>query len=200
MTYLLLFLKLIYFMLPAYFANMSPVFGRFIFSKQVMTPIDFGVEIKGKPLFGRHKTIGGFLFGVIIALAAGYLQFLLYSRLKNICFVDYRDLWLDISLLMGLGAMTGDLVKSFIKRRLNLKPGKPWYPFDGLDFVVGALIFVYPVYFPGWLNIIFIFSISLIGHVLVNWIGYLLNLRKKRDIIDLSFLAKVFKKWQRKSQ
>ena len=136
-------------MLPAYFANMSAVFGKFIFSKQVMTPIDFGIKIKGKPLFGKHKTIGGFLFGILMALVAGYLQFLLYPRLKNICFIDYRALWGNLSFLMGLGAMTGDLAKSFFKRRLNLAPGKPWFPFDSVDFVMGALIFAYPIYFPG---------------------------------------------------
>jgi CDP-2,3-bis-(O-geranylgeranyl)-sn-glycerol synthase len=190
-----LLLKLIYFMLPAYLANMAPVFGKYIFSKWTLTPIDFGTEIGGKPLFGKHKTIGGFLFAIIVAVSVGYLQFLLYPGLYNFCFIDYRTLWLNLSFLMGLGVMTGDLVKSFFKRRLNLKAGKPWFPFDELDFVIGALIFISPIYFPGWPNTVFIIIISLAGHILTNWIGYLIKVKKKRDVIDFpSYLAKILKK------
>jgi CDP-2,3-bis-(O-geranylgeranyl)-sn-glycerol synthase len=201
MAYFLLLLKLIYFMLPAYFANMAPVFSKYIFSKQALSPIDFGIEVKGEPLLGKHKTIGGFLFGIIVALGIGYFQFLLYPRLKEICFVNYHNLWAELSFLMGLGAMTGDLVKSFFKRRLNLKAGKPWIPFDELDFVAGALIFVSPVYFIGWLNIALILLISLIGHIFINWLGFRLNLRKKREVIDLqTYLSALFKKWQGRFQ
>jgi len=201
MAYLLLLLKLIYFMLPAYFANMAPVFSKYIFSKQALSPIDFGIEIKGQPLLGRHKTIGGFLFGIIVALGIGYLQARLFPYLKDFCFVNYHNLWANFSLLMGLGAMTGDLVKSFLKRRLGLKAGKPWVPFDELDFVAGALIFVSPVYFIGWLNIFLTSLISLLGHILINWFGYRLNLRKKREIIDLqTHLTNLFKKRQKKSR
>lgn len=199
MALLLLILKLIYFMLPAYFANMAPVFSKYIFSKQALSPIDFGIEVKGQPLLGRHKTIGGFLFGIIVALGIGYLQLLLFPRLKEICFVNYNDLWVNLSFLMGLGAMTGDLIKSFFKRRLNFKAGKPWIPFDELDFVAGALIFVSPAYFIGWLNIALISLISLVGHVLLNWLGYRLNLRKKREIIDLqTYLSNLLKDWRQR--
>lgn len=199
MTYLVLLLKLIYFMLPAYFANMSPVFAKYIFSRQIVSPIDFGVKTGGHPLFGKHKTIGGFIFGALVALGIGYLQFILYPRLKDFCFIDYHNLWATASLLLGLGALIGDLVKSFFKRMINIKAGKSWLPFDQLDFVIGALIFVSPVYFLGWINIIIIVFISLIGHILINWIGYLLNIRKKSDIIDVrSYFANFFKKWQRK--
>jgi CDP-2,3-bis-(O-geranylgeranyl)-sn-glycerol synthase len=200
MAYLTLLLKLIYFMLPAYFANMAPVFSKYIFSKQALSPIDFGIEVKGQPLFGKHKTIGGYLFGIIVALGIGYLQLLLYPYLKDLCLVSYRNLWAELSFLMGLGAMTGDLIKSFFKRRLNLKAGKPWIPFDELDFVAGALILVSPVYFIGWLNIALISLISLIGHVLLNWLGYRLNLREKREILDLqTYLTNLFKKRQKRS-
>jgi CDP-2,3-bis-(O-geranylgeranyl)-sn-glycerol synthase len=182
-------------MLPAYLANMSPIFGKYIFSKQVMTPIDFGIKIKGQPLFGTHKTIGGFLFGIIIALLIGFLQFILYPHIKDICLVDYRNLWVEISFLLGLGAMSGDLAKSFFKRRLNIKPGKPWVPFDEFDFAIGALILASPAYFPGWLNAALILAISTVGHVLIDWIGYFLKIRKKKEIVNIqSYLIKIFKK------
>lgn len=196
MNYIGLILKLIYFMLPAHFANMSPVFGKFIFSKFILTPIDFGLEAGGRPLFGRHKTIGGFLFGIIVALIIGYFQYILYPRLKDFCFIDYGRFWVDVSFLLGFGAMTGDLIKSFFKRRLNIKAGAPWVPFDEIDFVIGALVFVSPVYFLGWANIFLSLIIGIFGHALVNWLGFLLRIRKKKEIIDLpAFLIKTYKKW-----
>jgi CDP-diglyceride synthetase len=45
--------------------------------------------------------------------------------------------------------MTGDAVKSFFKRRLGITPGKSWFPFDQLDFVLGAILFVSIIKFPG---------------------------------------------------
>jgi CDP-2,3-bis-(O-geranylgeranyl)-sn-glycerol synthase len=44
----------------------------------------------------------------------------------------------------GLGAMADDSAKSFFKRRLGIPPGSPRIPFDQLDFVLRALIFVAP--------------------------------------------------------
>lgn len=195
MTIVILLLKLTYFMLPAYFANMAPVFAKYIFSRKVLTPIDLGAEVGGHPLFGKHKTFGGFIFGVFIGIATVYIQFLLYPHLKDFCLVDYSALWIQLGFLLGLGAITGDLVESFFKRRFNLKSGKPWLPYDELDFSIGALIFVSPVYFPGWANSGLILLISMLGDILVGWLGYLLHIRKKKDIVDIpGVIAKFFRR------
>jgi TolB-like protein len=39
----------------------------------------------------------------------------------------------------GVGAMAGDSAKSFVKRRLRIPPGRPWLPFDQVDFVMSSL-------------------------------------------------------------
>ena len=52
---ILFLLKILYFMSPAYFANMAPViFRKFNF---LAIPIDFGKKINNKPLLGKTKTI-----------------------------------------------------------------------------------------------------------------------------------------------
>jgi CDP-2,3-bis-(O-geranylgeranyl)-sn-glycerol synthase len=41
---------------------------------------------------------------------------------------------------ISMGALFGDIVESFFKRRIGKERGESWYPFDQLDFVLGALI------------------------------------------------------------
>ncbi|HPU94727.1 MAG TPA: CDP-archaeol synthase, partial [Candidatus Gracilibacteria bacterium] len=35
----------------------------------------------------------------------------------------------------------GDSVKSFVKRRVGIAPGKPFHVFDQVDYVIGSLVF-----------------------------------------------------------
>ena len=39
------------------------------------------------------------------------------------------------------GALFGDIIESFFKRRIGKNRGENWIPFDQLDFIVGVLIF-----------------------------------------------------------
>ena len=110
-SFLFFILKCIYLMLPAYFANMSPV----IFKKINFLdyPVDFNKKISGQPIFGRNKTFRGFFFGVISAIVIAYLQFLLYNAdfFNKLSFTDYNN-WILFGFLMGFGALAGDLAKS----------------------------------------------------------------------------------------
>ncbi len=172
-------LKCFYLMLPAYFANMAPVIVKkmnlFVF------PIDFDKKLNKKPILGKNKTFRGLIFGIIFAIIVAYLQFLLYKAefFKDISFIDYQN-WLLFGLLIGLGALMGDLVKSFFKRRLGLKPGAKFVPFDQTDFVVGALVFIMP-FFNLTLKI-FITSLllSFILHIVVNHTAFYLRVRNER--------------------
>lgn len=175
----LFLLKCLYLMLPAYFANMAPVMVKKI--KLFDYSIDFNKTFCNKPILGKNKTFRGLIFGVIFAVIIAYLQFLAYNAyfFKNISFFDYKN-WLLFGLLMGLGALTGDLVKSFFKRRLGIKPGEKFVPFDQTDFVAGALAFVMPIF-----NLTFrIFAasllLSLVLHIVVNHIAFYLRIRNEK--------------------
>jgi len=126
-----------YFMLPAYFANMAPVIVKGIL-KPLAFPLDFNKQLNGKPLFGKNKTFRGLIFAVIFGIAIAFLQHYFYTSFRAISFIDYSS-WLLFGFLMGFGAIFGDLVKSFIKRRLDVTPGKMFFPWDQLDFIFGAL-------------------------------------------------------------
>ncbi|MBW2995370.1 CDP-archaeol synthase, partial [Candidatus Woesearchaeota archaeon] len=80
--------------------------------------------------------------------------------------------------LLGLGAMTGDLVKSFFKRRIGKKPGESWPVFDQLDYVIGALLFGSIVFVPELSIILIILIVTPVLNLLANYLGYILKLKK----------------------
>ena len=173
-------LQYFYFMLPAYFANMAPVIVKNIFNN-LEFPIDFNKKIKNKPIFGKNKTFRGLIFGVLFAVIIAYLQFLFYNNnlFVNISIVNYSD-WLLIGLLMGFGTIFGDLVESFVKRRMNYESGKSFIPWDQMDFVIGALIFVYPIVKLSLDKIIIILLLSFILHIIANHIAFYTGVRRER--------------------
>ncbi len=164
-----------YFMMPAYFANMAPVIVKNCCNK-LAVPIDFG-----KNIFGKNKTFRGFIFGFLFAIIIAFFQFLLYDFkiFRNLSFIDYSN-WFMVGFLLGFGALFGDLVESFIKRGLNIKPGERFVPWDQLDFVFGALLFVGFVVDLNFRMVLVIIVISFIGHILVNHSAYYLGIRKEK--------------------
>ena len=58
----------LWFFLPAAVANVTPIFAAHIsFLKKYDYPIDIYKTYKGKRIFGAHKTIRGFIIGIIFA-------------------------------------------------------------------------------------------------------------------------------------
>jgi len=116
----------------------------------------------------------GFGLGVAIATATAFIQ----SRIH--CWGDFwpRDQWPTVGLAFGLGAMSGDSLKSLAKRLRHIPPGQSWIPMDQLDFVVGALIFVLPWVQLPWGDVALILIVSFVGDVLVNHVSFWLGIRE----------------------
>jgi CDP-2,3-bis-(O-geranylgeranyl)-sn-glycerol synthase len=156
--------QLLYLVLPAYMANMAAPFVKYW--KGWNRPIS-------KRWLGEHKTVVGFVFGILAALFTTYVQ----SRLNwsgNL--VSYID-WVRIGIALGFGAMGGDSLKSLFKRARGIAPGQSWIPADQLDFVVGALVLALPWARPGWPEVIIVLAITFIGHIAANHLAYWLNIR-----------------------
>ncbi len=186
MSFLFLVLQLVYLLVPAAFANMAPPLTKPLLSRLAQSPIDGGLKFRGRPVLGSHKTWGGTLMGILAGILAAFIQHLLSPSFSMLELVDYSD-WAVIGLLLGAGAIIGDLVKSFLKRQLNIKPGQTWVPFDELDFIIGALVFLSPYYFAGWINTFLILAVAFIGHILINLIGFYLHIRKRNEIVTLKY-------------
>jgi len=159
----------LYFIFPAYCANAIPVIlggGR---------PIDSGrTFLDGKPIFGAHKTFRGFFAGLLIGTLIGALQSVISEFFSTPLF-QYPLL---LGFTISLGALLGDLLDSFIKRRLNLSPGAPFPIVDQLDFVVGALLFSLFISPPNLTTALLIIIVTPPIHLLTNFIAYLLGVKK----------------------
>ena len=166
-------LRPLIYVLPAYIANCTPVFvgGG--------PPLDFGRNfIDGKRIFGDNKTIRGLIGGIFLGTLIGFILPLLFP-LVHLPTLTFSDALL-LALLLSLGTHAGDLFGSFIKRRLNMKPGAPAPILDQLGFLIFALAFALP-FFPylTLMEIIVVVVITLIIHPLSNLIAYILKLKDK---------------------
>lgn len=171
-----------YLLLPAYAANMAPVIvGRLGWLKNWNQPLDNNKTWRGRPLLGRNKTWRG----VAAAVLAGCLVSGLQARLFDLTFfnrlslLNYDNYWLAFGVLAGWGAIMGDAVKSFFKRRLGLPPGEAWPVFDQLDFVIGFFALSWP-FLSAWSWPIFLVGLllTLLLHPLVNLTAYIFKIKK----------------------
>jgi CDP-diglyceride synthetase len=103
-------------------ANGTPVVVKKLLGNRLSRPLDSNVRfLDGRPLFGRSKTIRGVVLGVLAATIGAPLI----------------GLGPQVGVLVGSLAMAGDLVSSFVKRRLDLPPSSRA---SGLDQVPESLL------------------------------------------------------------
>jgi CDP-2,3-bis-(O-geranylgeranyl)-sn-glycerol synthase len=157
-------IQLLYVMAPAYAANMAPPFVRYW--RGWNRPIS-------RRWLGAHKTVLGFTLGVLAAVTTTFIQ----SRIAWEGALVASGHWAALGLRFGVGAMTGDIAKSFAKRRAGVAPGDRFVPWDQLDFVLGALALVWGAAALSRADVVTIVLLSVAGHVLVNHLGYWLGIR-----------------------
>lgn len=166
----------LWFIFPAYCANAVPV----IFGGH--RPIDFGKNfLDGKPILGSHKTLRGFFSGLLVGTLVGFLQTILSQQLLIQYYTEFRYTVL-LGFVISLGALIGDIVESFIKRRLDRPPGSSLPIGDQLDFIAGALLFSLSVSPPSVITILIILIITPPIHFLTNLLASSSGIkRKSRD-------------------
>jgi len=156
------------YLIPLYIANATPIL---IHGK---TPIDFNKKLFGKPVFGKGKTIIGAASGIIAGAAAGavisiFVPFVI-GVLPNYIFLAF---------MLGLGAILGDLTKSFFKRRYGIKSGEKWDFADQLDFVAGGIILsAIFARIPEWWVVIALLVATFFIHSATNFVAFRLKLKK----------------------
>ena len=191
----LLLLQSFYLLLPAYFANMAPVIFRRV--NFLNLPVDFGYTLKIKKLanrsnnkhkkntkdriFGDHKTWRGLFFATVTGIVIAFIQYLIqyHSFISALKMFPYNN-WPLIGFLLGFGAIFGDLVKSFFKRRLHIDDGKPLYFFDQLDYVAGSYLFLSLYYVVSLQIIVASVVLSFSLTVIVNHLSFYLGFRKEK--------------------
>jgi CDP-2,3-bis-(O-geranylgeranyl)-sn-glycerol synthase len=112
------------------------------------TPIDFRKTWKdGRRILGDGKTWRGLFAGTFLGMTAGFglavaASYLSASEYDVLGLTNFEGFPLMIPILFSLcfGALLGDIVESFFKRRIGKDRGQDWIPFDQIDFLVGALL------------------------------------------------------------
>ena len=142
--------------LPSYVANSSPV---------VLgggPPVDGGaLWTDGKPILGANKTIRGTITGVLAGTIVGLIQGNLIGGFAQ-----------------SAGAMLGDLLSSFYKRRRDYAPGSSMPIIDQLDFISLAVVLSYPFQQTDLLSVAVIMVVTVPIHYAVNYIAWLVKLKK----------------------
>ena len=180
-------LSCLYFFLPAYFTNMTPPLMRsFGFLKCLDKPVDSGKSFRGQPFFGSHKTWRGVVGGISVGILTVSLQAWLYQFpfIKEISFLNYQEINIFLfGFLISGGAIFGDLFFAFIKRRLKLEPGARFFPFDQINYIIGAALFL-TLFFKSrsfdlmvWLSLLILTPIL---HIMATQIGFLLGLSRSK--------------------
>lgn len=169
----------LYFILPAYFSNGAGlVFGGGM-------PVDFGKSDKnGVRWIGDGVTWKGLIGGTLIGIITGIIQGLVapyilsnFGQFIKTPIITNVSEGILIGFLLGFGALLGDALGSFLKRRIGIGRGQPAPILDQLDFLIVALILVSFVVKLDWLFIILAIVLTLIIHLLANTIAYLLGLK-----------------------
>jgi CDP-2,3-bis-(O-geranylgeranyl)-sn-glycerol synthase len=171
----------VWLMLPALIPNTAAVLfggGR---------PMDLGRSWRGKRVLGDGKTWRGFFGGSLAGVAFGIFQIGLVDLSGSGDRWGFGD-WpwsLCVVLSLAFGAMIGDSVGSFVKRRLDIGRGDKAPGLDQYNFVVGAIVLVL-IFQSGWFIHHYIEDNGIFGLVLflvvvpllhrgVNIIGYKLG-------------------------
>ncbi|WP_414674910.1 CDP-2,3-bis-(O-geranylgeranyl)-sn-glycerol synthase [Methanoregula sp.] len=147
------------------------------------TPIDFRKNYSdGRRILGDGKTYRGLACGVLAGIAAGALQIWLAGTYGWTFLPQQTAASITI---LAFGALLGDMVKSFVKRRLGKDRGQSWPIADQYDLVAGAFILML-VFDPAWLFatvtlpvLIVILILTPILHRTVNIIGYVCGVKKE---------------------
>ncbi len=155
------------------------------------TKIDFGRSWRGKRIFGDGKTWRGLFGGALSGIALGLALIGISHPFDPVNHWGFGSFEQGIAIIttLSFGAVLGDLMGAFIKRRMGMERGKKAPLLDQYDFVLGSFLltavfnysWVYGTYFAGWhlAALAFLLFIMFGLHRAVNIIGYKMGLKKE---------------------
>lgn len=175
----------LWFFLPAGIANVTPILVAPLPGlRKLNAPIDCGLLFRGKRVLGSHKTWRGLVSGVLLATLTLWLQQLAVEHFHWAQVlarqVDYAHLpTVVLGVLFGVGALGGDAIESFFKRQRGVAPGHGWFPFDQLDYIIGATLASMPFVALSVLQYVLLIVLWLVVHLVASYAGYLLHLKER---------------------
>ena len=145
-------------------ANGSPVIAKRIFGENYAVPIDGNARfVDGRALLGPSKTIRGVVVSLLVTALGAILLGL--------------QPWLG--LLVASTAMAGDLLSSFLKRRLHLAPSSKATGLDQIPESLFPLLACRSVLSLTALDIAVGCAIFFVGEILLSRLFFWLRLRER---------------------
>jgi CDP-2,3-bis-(O-geranylgeranyl)-sn-glycerol synthase len=145
-------------------ANGAPVIANRILGRRFAWPLDGNVKfIDGRALFGASKTIRGIVVSILATSACAPLLGL--------------DWW--IGLLVAITAMLGDLLSSFLKRRLGLAPSSRAIGLDQIPESLFPLLASKPLLSLTTWDVAAGAAIFLVGEIILSHILFRLRIRDR---------------------
>lgn len=145
-------------------ANGTPIFAKALLKDRLGAPLDGGLKLADdRPIFGNSKTVRGVAVSIVCtALAARLLGFE----------------WIVGASLAAI-SMVGDLLSSFVKRRLGLKPHARA---PGLDQIPEALLPLLVLHTPlglGWADILTLLAAFIVAEIILSQLLFWLHIRDR---------------------
>ena len=151
-------------LLMLFIANGAPVLVKYFLGKRFCYPLDFNLKfIDDRTLFGKSKTFRGLVAAVIVATATAPLMGFHWST----------------GMVIGIAAMTGDLLSSFIKRRLNRPVSSQAYGLDQIPESLVPLLACKLILDLDWITIITVVAAFFIGSIILSRVLYKLHIRER---------------------
>jgi CDP-diglyceride synthetase len=143
-------------------ANGAPVIAKKVFGSNLAHPLDAGVMfLDRRPLFGSSKTIRGVVLSIVVTTAGAPLL----------------GLELKTGALVAATAMAGDLLSSFLKRRLDLPPSSRALGLDQIPESLFPLLVCRELLSLTDADIALAVGLFFVGEVVLSRLLYKLHLR-----------------------
>jgi CDP-2,3-bis-(O-geranylgeranyl)-sn-glycerol synthase len=144
-------------------ANGSPILARHVFRHRLAAPVDCGYALAdGRRLFGPAKTWRGMVAAVLTTSVAAALL---------------GPSW-SIGALIGLFAMLGDLLSSFVKRRSGIAAGGMAPGLDHLPESLLPLLVCRPLLGLSWLEVLLLSLAFMAANLVLSRLFYHLGVRE----------------------
>lgn len=182
-------------MMPLIFAGIfNMIFTKTNLYKKNKFPIDFGRNfVDGKRLFGDNKTYIGFVSMIVFCLIFQVIWGIICCKFE---FENFNELYLIYSntihfnilvgLLFGFTYMICELPNSFIKRRINIVPGKTdkglkgviFFVIDQIDSLIGVFFVLMLLNGMSFSRYLLYLLVGAVTHILINLLLYGLRIRR----------------------
>ncbi len=134
-------------------ANGSPIAAKRMMKDRFAFPVDGGlVFIDGRPFLGRSKTVRGIVVAIVLTTLAAMLM---------------GESW-ALGLAVGAASMAGDLLSSFVKRRLGLAPSAQATGLDQIPEALVPALVAMPLLGLNWFDVVAIVALFCAGGIVLS--------------------------------